>query len=334
MRVLEHFWYRVRPAHFILYPLSLIFGTLAGMRRALYRLGWLHSERLPVPLIVVGNISVGGTGKTPLVIWLTDLLREQGYRPGIVTRGYGGTQTIQEVRPDSDPRAAGDEPVLLARRSKVPVFAGRKRLEAARAMLSAYPYCDVIISDDGLQHYALARAIEIAVVDGERRFGNGWLLPAGPLREPVRRLALVDAVVVNGNSVLPKVRAPQYAMAFRGTTFRNLLNPGFRASASDWRDRGLHAIAGIGNPQRFFAQLQQMGLNFRAHPFPDHFGFAADDLAFAGSDVLLMTEKDAVKCAAFARENWWFLPVDAEVDPTLGELILAKLRSLNGRQAA
>ena len=185
MRVLEHFWYRVRPGHLILYPLSLIFGTVAAVRRTLYRLGWLHSEHLRVPLIVVGNISVGGTGKTPLVIWLADLLRQQGYRPGIVTRGYGGTERLQEVRSDSNPRVAGDEAVLLARRSDVPVFAGRKRFEAARALIAAHPCCDVIISDDGLQHYALGRAIEIVVVDGERAFGNGWLLPAGPLREPV-----------------------------------------------------------------------------------------------------------------------------------------------------
>lgn len=333
MRVLEHFWYRVRPAHVVLFPLSLLYGAVVAVRRALFRRGWLRSERLPVPVIVVGNISVGGTGKTPLVVWLADLLQEAGFHPGIVTRGYGGTQRLQEVRPDSDPAAAGDEPVLLARRSDVPVFAGRKRAEAARALLNAYPCCDVIISDDGLQHYALARDIETVVVDGERKFGNGWLLPAGPLREPVRRLTSVDAIVVNGGE-LAQTRAPQYRMGLKGESFRNLLNPGVVASPGDLRGKTLHAIAGIGNPRRFFAWLQQLGLQFRAHPFPDHFAFGADDLLFAGGDTVLMTEKDAVKCGAFARENWWYLPIEAEVDPALGNLILAKLRSLNGRQAA
>ncbi|HYL18212.1 MAG TPA: tetraacyldisaccharide 4'-kinase, partial [Burkholderiales bacterium] len=174
----------------------------------------------------------------------------------------------------------------------------------------------------------------IAVVDGERRFGNGLLLPAGPLREPVRRLSTVDAVVVNGNGEVPELRVPQYRMRLAGETFHNLLNPEFRASAADLRGKTLHAVAGIGHPQRFFARLQQAGLQFRAHPFPDHFRFSADDLAFAGDDVILMTEKDAVKCSAFARESWWYLPVEADVDPALGVLILNKLRSLHGRQAA
>lgn len=333
MPVLEHFWYRVRPAHVVLYPLSLVFGAVASARRALFRLGWLRSERMPVPVIVVGNISVGGTGKTPLVVWLADRLREDGFHPGIVTRGYGGTEQLQEVKPDSNPAAAGDEPVLLARRCDVPVFAGRNRPAAARALLDAYPYCDVIISDDGLQHYALARDIEAAVVDGERKLGNGWLLPAGPLREPARRLALVDAIVVNGGQ-LKQPAVPQFRMGLKGEQFRNLLNPGFVAAPGDLRGRTLHAIAGIGNPGRFFALLQQQGLEFQAHPFPDHFHFCADDLLFAGDDTVLMTEKDAVKCRAFARENWWYLPIEAEVDPALGNLILAKLRSLNGRQAA
>jgi tetraacyldisaccharide 4'-kinase len=334
MRVLEYFWYRVRPAHVLLYPLSLIFATIAATRRALYRSGWRSGLRMPVPVIVVGNITVGGTGKTPLVTWLAEFLKDHGYHPGIVTRGYGGTEQVQEVRADSDPAVAGDEPVLLARRSNVPVFAGRKRPEAASALLRAHPQCDLILSDDGLQHYALARDLEIAVVDGERRFGNGLLLPAGPLREPVRRLSTVDAVVVNGDEDLPQLRVAQHRMRLAGETFCNLLNPDFRASAADLRGKTLHAIAGIGHPQRFFARLQQAGLEFRAHPFPDHFHFSADDLAFAGDDVVLMTEKDAVKCSAFARESWWYLPVEAEVDRALGALILDKLRSLHGRQTA
>jgi len=332
--VLEYFWYRIRPAHVVLFPLSLLFGAASGVRRWLYRAGWLRRERVPVPVIVVGNITVGGTGKTPAVLWLVDWLQEHGYRPGIITRGYGGSEHLQEVRCDSDPARSGDEPVLLAKRAGVPVFAGRDRARAALALLAAHPSCDVLVSDDGLQHYRLERDVEIAVVDGERRFGNGQLLPGGPLREPLRRLASVDAMLVFGERELQTTYAPQFLARLRGESFHNLLNPDFRASALDLRGKTLQAVAAIGNPQRFFRQLQRMGLTFRAHPFPDHFRFSSDDLAFAGEDVVVMTEKDAVKCSAFARENWWYVPVEAEIDPALGNLILGKLRSVHGRQAA
>lgn len=334
MHALEYFWYRIRPAHLVLIPLSLLFAAATALRRALYRAGVLRTDPLSVPLIVVGNITVGGTGKTPCVLWLVDRLVEHGYRPAIVTRGYGGSEKLQEVRPDSLPANAGDEAILLARRSGVPVLAGRDRAQAARAALATHPDCNVVVSDDGLQHYRLARAIEIAVVDGQRRFGNGWPLPAGPLREPMRRLTSVDAVLVSGDAVLPAIRAPQFLIKLTGEVFRNLLNPHVSTSAVRLGERPVHAIAGIGNPQRFFAQLQRMGLNFRAHPFPDHFRFGPDDLAFAGNDTVLMTEKDAVKCEAFARDNWWYLPVEAVIEPALDELVVAKLRELRGHQAA
>jgi tetraacyldisaccharide 4'-kinase len=334
MHALEYFWYRIRPAHVLLIPLSLLFAGAAALRRWLYRAGALHTEPLPVPVIVVGNISVGGTGKTPSVLWLVDRLVEHGYHPAIVTRGYGGSEKLQEVRPDSLPASAGDEAILLARRSGVPVLAGRDRVQAARSALAAHPDCDVLVSDDGLQHYRLARAIEIAVVDGQRRFGNGWLLPAGPLREPVRRLTCVDAVLVSGDSPLPAVRAPQFLIKLAGEVFRNLLNPQVSSSATGLGERPVHAVAGIGNPQRFFSQLQRMGLNFRAHPFPDHFRFGPDDLAFAGDDIVLMTEKDAVKCEAFARDTWWYLPVEAVIEPALDHLVVGKLRALRGHQTA
>jgi len=335
MRVLEHFWYRIRPGHLVLYPLSLAFGATVALRRSLYRAGWWHSERLPVPVVVIGNVTVGGTGKTPLLLWVCEFLQQYGHRPGIVTRGYGGTERLQHVRPDSDPAQAGDEPVLLARRSGLPVFAARDRVAAARALLAACPACSVIVSDDGLQHYRMRRDLEIAVVDGERRFGNGWLLPAGPLREPVRRLDEVSAIVINGpDHALPGMRAPQFRMHLAGHSFQNLADPAVQAAASDLKARTLHAVAGIGNPARFFATLQTLGLTFRPHPFPDHFRYRADDLAFAGEDTLLMTEKDAVKCAAFGRDTWWYLPVEAVVDSALGDLILAQLRTANGRKAA
>ena len=334
MRLLEYFWYRIRPLHLVLLPLSLLFGLVAGARRTAYRLGWRKSERMPVPVIVVGNITVGGTGKTPVVLWLVQALSAAGYHPGIVTRGYGGSEKLQEILADTDPNDSGDEPLLLARRAGLPVFAGRARSLAARALLNAHPQCDVLVSDDGLQHYALARDLEIAVVDGERRFGNGWLLPAGPLREPVSRLRTVTAVVVNGKDELTDVAAPRYHMRVTGEIFRNVLDPQREATAAELKDRPLHAVAAIGNPQRFFSHLEDLSLSFRRHPFPDHFAFSADDLAFAGEDTVVMTEKDAVKCAAFAKASWWCLPVQAEVDPALGQMILAKLRSLHGRQAA
>lgn len=333
--MIEQFWYRVRPSHLVLYPLSLIFAAIGAARRAMYRTGWRRTEHLPVPVVVVGNIAVGGTGKTPLVLWLSEFLQERGHRPGIVTRGYGGSERLQEVRPDSDPMLTGDEAALLARRSGLPVFAGRDRVPAARALLAVHPECTVIVSDDGLQHYRMHRDVEIAVVDGERGFGNGWLLPAGPLREPVRRLDSVDAVVVNqGSPGSLDARLSGFRMQLAGRNFHNLLNPAVHAFASDLKDRPLHAVAGIGNPKRFFDTLQALGLTFRAHPFPDHFRYRPADLAFVGDETLLMTEKDAVKCTAFARDNWWFLPVEAEVDAGLGELILAKLRSVHGHKAA
>ena len=334
MRLFEYFWYRIRPLHVVLIPLSLLFAAVAGLRRAAYRLDWMKRERMPVPVIVVGNITVGGTGKTPVVLWLVQLLREAGYYPGIVTRGYGGSEALQEVLADSDPRRTGDEPLLLARRAGVPVFAGRRRSAAARSLLQAHPRCDVLVADDGLQHYALARDVELAVVDGERKFGNGWLLPAGPLREPVGRLRAVNAVVINGEGDLSNLPAPRYRMRMSGAVFHNVRDPQQQAAAADFQNRPVHAIAAIGHPARFFSHLEGMALTVRRHAFPDHFAFTADDLEFAGEDSVLMTEKDAVKCSAFAKASWWYLPVEAEVDPALGQMLLAKLRSLHGRQAA
>ena len=336
MAVIDTFWYRIRPAHLVLYPASLLFGAIVAARRWLHARGMLRSERLPVPVIVVGNISVGGTGKTPLVIWLARTLARHGFKPGIVTRGHGGTTEVQPVAPQADPARAGDEPVLLAQRSGCPVYAGRRRVQAARALLAAHPGCDVLISDDGMQHYAMQRDLEIAVVDGQRQFGNGLLLPAGPLREPPRRLASVDAVVVNGGSLIARVRARQYAMELGGRQLVNLADPHRVETPSAFAGRILHAVAGIGNPGRFFAHLRALGLEVRPQPFPDHFAFTPDDLAFAGDDPVVMTEKDAVKCRAFARPGWWYLPVDAQVDAQLERDLILALEALppHGRQAA
>jgi tetraacyldisaccharide 4'-kinase len=333
MRWLEQHWYRISPLHLVLWPLSLLFIALAALRRRLYHAGVLAVTRLPVPVIVVGNISVGGTGKTPLVIWLAQLLRERGYHPGIVCRGYGGSaRGPQRATTGSDPSVVGDEAVLLARRCACPVWVGAKRAAAAQALLAAHPECNALISDDGLQHYALARDVEIAVVDGERGFGNGMLLPAGPLREPLRRLDSVDALVVNGTPLFLRETLPSdvpaFDMTLGGRMFYDLLNPAQQAGPEHFARQRVHAVAAIGNPHHFFNHLQQLGLTFTAHPFPDHHAFNASDLAYADADAVLVTEKDAVKCEQFNSGIFWALQVDAEVDLALSELILRKL----GRQ--
>lgn len=336
VRWLEKIWYGLTPWHVVLLPLSILFGLVAALRRVLYRAGLLRAIRLPVPVIVVGNISVGGTGKTPLVLWLADFLRQQGYHPGIVSRGYGGgTQGVVAVDPRSDPAVVGDEPLLLARKSGCPVWVGRDRVAAGNALLRAHTECDVLVSDDGLQHYRLDRDLEIVVVDGERKFGNGLLLPAGPLREGVSRLRSVDAVVVNGGSLKATMRLRnEFEMRLEGGVFCNLRNPEMRAAAADFGGKKLHAVAGIGNPQRFFAHLRRLGLAFEEHAFPDHCVFRPQDLDYGDADALLMTEKDAVKCAGFADERYWALAVEAILPPAFGQTMLQKLRDIDGRQAA
>ncbi|MDP2762774.1 MAG: tetraacyldisaccharide 4'-kinase [Sideroxyarcus sp.] len=323
MHGLPYHWYRLTPLHAVLYPFSLLFRALVALRRLGYRLHLLSSVNLPVPVIVVGNISVGGTGKTPLTLILVQQLIAQGWHPAIVSRGYGGKgeRLLREVQVDDLAEEVGDEPLLMAQRKLCPVWTGRDRPAAALALLHAHPECDVIFSDDGLQHYRLQRDVEIAVVDGARRCGNGLLLPAGPLREPVSRLQEVDAVVVNGGAA----QDGEFAMQLEGTHFYNLLNPELIRTAGDFAGLHLHAIAGIGHPQRFFAHLQQLGLQCTPHAFPDHHAYSPEELCFDDTDALLMTEKDAVKCAPFATEKHWVLRVDAQVSPALAQLIIKKV---------
>ncbi len=318
---------------FALLPLSSLFWLLSALRRMAFRRGWLTSDRLPVPVIVVGNITVGGSGKTPLVLWLAQFLLQQGYQPGIVSRGYGGRAVeARPVDPEGDPVSSGDEPVLLARKSACPVWIGRDRAAAGRALLAAHPACNVILCDDGLQHYRLQRDLEIAVVDGQRRFGNDRLLPAGPLREGLWRLHQVDAVVVNGGALVDGVTA-QFQMRLNGALLSNLRS-GEQRPAAGLQGLKLHALAGIGHPQRFFEHLHGLGLDFVAHVFPDHHAYRPGELDWPDADALVMTEKDAVKCAAFADERYWVLPVEAEVDPAFGPEILKLLRKRNGREIA
>jgi tetraacyldisaccharide 4'-kinase len=338
MAWIEPHWQSFTPVSAALCPFSLLFGAAAGARRAAYRTGLIPGVKFPVPVIVAGNITAGGTGKTPLALWLAATLRARGRTPGIVCRGYGGrSSTPQRVLPDSDPDDCGDEAVLLARRSGCEVWAGVDRVAVARSLLAARPACNVLVSDDGLQHYALARDVELCVVDAARGFGNGWLLPAGPLRERPSRLATVDAVVVNagdGNALHPSLalipaRTARFTMKLEGREFRNILNPEHRVGPGYFSGRRVHAVAGIGNPQRFFSQLQALGLEFTAHPFPDHYRFSASDLAYAGAEAVLMTEKDAVKCRRFAAQTHWELPVDAVPESALGELVLRRLERVS-----
>lgn len=326
---LQKQWLSLTGWHLLLIPVSWLFLCLITIRRLFYRLGWFKSFRLSVPVVVIGNINVGGTGKTPLVIWLVEQLQQAGFKPGVISRGYGAkAETPTSVSANSDPLQVGDEPVLIARRSQCPVFIHANRVLAGEALLSAHPECDVIISDDGLQHYRLQRDIEIVVIDGVKGLGNGALLPAGPLREPASRLKRVNAIVVNGGLETPAniINVPILNMQLVADTFYNLQEPSKISSAQAFANQQVLAIAGIGNPDRFFQQLTQMGIRFTSKAFPDHYVFNEADFNFTSTDVILMTEKDAVKCEAFAKPHFWALPVKAAIKNDLMTIILNKLR--------
>ena len=320
----EQHWYRLSALSLALWPASLAYRLLLALRRLAYGSGVLRAARLPLPVIVVGNIVAGGTGKTPLVLWLAAMLKKNGRKPGIISRGYRGSAAApMEVAASSAADVVGDEPLLLARRGGCPVWIGAERVRAASGLLAAHPECDVLILDDGLQHYRLARDIEIAVEDA-RGIGNGFLLPAGPLREPASRR--VDAWVAN--TAPCGKHQPCFRMDLRGDSFRRVAAAEASAPAAAFAGKRVHAVAGIGNPQRFFDHLARLGLVTVNHAFPDHHVYTARDLDFGDCDALLMTEKDAVKCAAFAREFWYALEVEAELAPAFSDFILAKLNGL------
>ncbi len=358
MRRLDHYWYHKNLLSRLLVPVSWLFCLVSMVRRKAYQVGLLKVTRLPVPVIIVGNISVGGTGKTPLVVWLVHFLKQAGYTPAVVSRGYGGKagQWPQRVTPDGDARRVGDEALLLAQRCHCPMAVAPDRVAAAHSVLKNNE-CDVIVCDDGLQHYALARDIEIAVIDGVRRFGNGHCLPAGPLREPQSRLESVDFVVVNdteyaahgcggswaslrsphlgilpGASVakgtMPEASAThgQFSMRLCGSVFHHVGNDDKICDASAFHGQVVHAIAGIGHPARFFEHLKKLGVDIIEHAFPDHHVFTAQDLQFDDGYIVVMTEKDAVKCRRFAGENHWYIPVDAQLSPEFGERFLEQLK--------
>ncbi len=322
------FWGKRGLLAVLLFPLSLVFGALARRRRQR-----MPVETLSVPVIVVGNIAVGGSGKTPVVQWLVTQLRAAGYCPGIVSRGHGGRiDGVAEVPANGDPALYGDEPILLARSCACPLVVGLDRPAAARELLRQHPACDVIVADDGLQHYRLGRDIELVVLD-PHTLGNGWLLPAGPLREPLARLREVDLVLAHGvlgpalETAIGSV--PVFPMCLQGGSLRSLGNPHQTLALASLRGQRVHAVAGIGRPERFFAQLEAAGLELMRHPFPDHHDFVAQDLVFSEPAPILMTAKDAVKCSAFAPEDSWEFPVQAQIGSGAAERILERLK--NGR---
>lgn len=320
-------WYSNRRPPFGLQLLSYVFRGASTFRRAAYRRGLLPSRRLTAPVVVVGNITAGGSGKTPFTIWLAKALRERGIRPGIVTRGYGGQARYwpRDVTPTSVAAEVGDEAVLLARATQCPVVAGPDRAVAAARLLDNESV-DVIIADDGLQHYGLVRDFEIATIDGERGLGNGWLLPAGPLRETAARLDQVDCIVIKGDAsrfALPGA----LSMTLDLPTARSLANESAR-SLESFHDSAVHAVAGIGHPEQFFAMLREHGLDVIAHPFPDHAALGVEDVAFGDELPVLMTEKDAVKLPAVNDERLWTVPAEARLPQAEAEDLLARIAGL------
>jgi tetraacyldisaccharide 4'-kinase len=312
---LNDIWYERAAPPWWLLPLSLIYGAVVGSRRHFYAMR--KPTRVSLPVVVVGNLSVGGTGKTPLVCWLVARLADLGFKPGVVTRGYGGSSgSIRLAAPSDAPGVVGDESVLLARRSGVPVAIGRDRPAASQLLVNAG--CDVIVSDDGLQHYALARDCEIVVIDGDRLFGNGRLLPAGPLRENRSRLAAADAVVVNGGRAL---LGGALSMRLEAKRALSLIG-GAVKRLDEFAGHSVHAVAGIGNPQRFFNMLRARGIEVTGHPLPDHARLQASDISFADGRPVLMTEKDAVKCELIAGPQHWYVPVTASFTGAESEALL------------
>ncbi|WP_422413011.1 MULTISPECIES: tetraacyldisaccharide 4'-kinase [unclassified Endozoicomonas] len=307
----------------LLLPLSFLYARIAQNRR----LKLERSERWqsPVPVVIVGNITVGGTGKTPFVASLVAKLIQQGFKPGIASRGFGAGKGIHlpaEVLPDSDPALVGDEPVMLAQQLNIPIMIDPDRVSAAKALIEQ-KNCNLIIADDGLQHYNLDRHVELVVIDGQRMLGNGLILPAGPLREPPGRLREVDQVLINGE--------PSGTLDCHSEHFS--LEPGVLKPVNGQKadlppaSGKIHAVAGIGNPERFFRTLEKLGYEVIPHPFPDHYGFRKEDFQFRDNLPVIMTAKDAVKCSAFAESRFWFLPVQAQVPEPVFERILTLIET-------
>ncbi len=325
-------WHRFSVWHFILLPVSWFFLTIVFIRAWLYRQGFLKSIALTVPVVIVGNINVGGTGKTPLVIYIVEQLKKSGFNPGVISRGFGvNALAVLAVQHNSLASEVGDEPLLIKRRLNCPVYIHQDRVLAGQALLTDHPKCDIVLSDDGLQHYRLKRDVEICVLDATVGFGNGALLPAGPLREPVSRLMTVDTIVINGSlhgrhEFSDRYFSKIHEMQINAEKFYNLENPSKVCEANDFIGSSNVAIAGIGNPERFFQQLKSLKLDFKKYSFPDHHAFSADDFVNIKADFILMTEKDAVKCKPFVQSNFWVLPISASIDDDFMTNLLQQLR--------
>lgn len=320
--MIARIWSGESPLWLLLLPLSWLYGLVSGIIRLCWRLGLKKAWRAPVPVVVVGNLTAGGNGKTPVVVWLVEQLQQRGIRVGVVSRGYGGKAAHYPLllTPETTTAEAGDEPVLIFQRTEAPVAVSPARVDAVKALLTASPV-QLIVTDDGLQHYRLHRDKEIVVIDGVRRFGNGWWLPAGPMRERASRLKSVDAVITNGGIAQPG----EIAMRLQPGLAVNLLT-GERRSVNALQN--LVAMAGIGHPPRFFATLHEAG----AHPvktvaLADHQALSPQDVSalIEPDQTLIMTEKDAVKCRPFAEQNWWYLPVDAHLEDKQAEKLLQEL---------
>ncbi len=325
--MIARIWSGESPLWLLLLPLSWLYGLVSGLIRLSYKVGLKRAWRAPVPVVVVGNLTAGGNGKTPVVIWLVEQLTRRGIRVGVVSRGYGGKAERYPLllTPQTTTAEAGDEPVLIFQRTGAPVAVSPVRSEAVQALLNQTDV-QIVITDDGLQHYALARDKEIVVIDGVRRFGNGWWLPAGPMRERASRLRSVDAVIVNGGTA----QAGEIPMQLRPGLAVNLLT-GERRDVAELP--GLVAMAGIGHPPRFFSTLEACGARLlNTVPLADHQALSLAQVAgfTAPGQTLIMTEKDAVKCRSFARDNWWYLPVDAELQGEQPERLLQELIALAG----
>ena len=323
--MIARIWSGESPLWLLLLPLSWLYGLVSGIIRLFYRLGIKRVWRAPVPVVVVGNLTAGGNGKTPVVVWLVEQLQKRGIRPGVVSRGYGGKAAYYPLllTTETTTAEAGDEPVLIFQRTGAPVAVSPVRSDAVQALLAGHAV-QIIITDDGLQHYALARDKEIVVIDGVRRFGNGWWLPAGPMRERASRLKSVDAVIVNGG----EAKSGEIPMRLLPGMAVNLVT-GERRSVAELPS--LVAMAGIGHPPRFFATLEQCGARLEKRvPLADHQALVAEQVEAltAPGQTLIMTEKDAVKCRAFAKDNWWYLPVDAELSGEQPEQLLKELIAL------
>jgi tetraacyldisaccharide 4'-kinase len=329
--LVDDIWYGRHPARIALLPFSWLYRGVSALRRSVYASRLLNVYRAPVPVIVVGNITVGGTGKTPLVIWIARKLEEYGFKPGIVARGYRGAARSwpQQVRADSDPVAVGDEALVLARRTGLPVAVGPQRSADIAALLK-HAGVDIIVCDDGLQHYALARDVEIAVLDGVRRYGNGACLPAGPLREPAARLATVDLLVTNGLAA-----RGEFAMRYLATDAHRVGQPLDKVALAEFPAKEVHAVAAIGNPDSFFALLKRNGFRVTQHVFADHHQFTREDLAFDDNLPVIMTEKDAVKCEHFADPRLWYVPIDVELPDVFERRFKTLLQEVfDGQKAA